>query len=100
MNNSGKNRKERNPDRGKTGNNSSRVMHKLLETVVSKSKSRAWYIGLMAFAVAVVFITAYGLILPAITMEKNTAEKMSGIELESDVDRDEEQGGIRGKYYG
>ena len=55
------------------------------------SRSKAWRAAIMSLVVAVVFITTYGLILPAITIEKDAAKKMPGIHLESDSSHDEER---------
>ena len=53
-------------------------------------KSKAWKGAMMAFIVLIVFITTYGLILPAITIEKDIAQEMPGMDLASDSSHDEE----------
>ena len=58
--------------------------------LLRKSQSPGGRVAFMSVAVIVVFITTYGLILPAITMEKKVARDMPGIHLASDSSHDEE----------
>lgn len=44
-------------------------------------KTKKWKVAVTVMAAIVVFITTYALILPAITLDEDTAEKQGGIEL-------------------
>ena len=56
-----------------------------------RGKSKTWRTVMTALAVVVIFITSYGLVLPAITIEKDAAKKMPGIHLASDSSHDKEE---------
>ena len=56
-----------------------------------KGQSPGGRVAFMTVAVVIVFFTTYGLILPAITMEKKVARDMPGIHLASDSGHDEER---------
>ena len=77
------------PDREKKSDKAGLSMRGLYLYI--RSRSRAWKTVMMAMMVAIVFLTTYGLILPAITVEKKIAQDMPGVHLASDSSHDEER---------
>ena len=59
-------------------------MEKWLRKVVEQisNKSKLWKASVLSLAAVVVFVTTYALILPAITLEREEAQEMSGIDIE------------------
>lgn len=65
-------------------------LDRLFQYFKDRKDSKKWRAVIMSLAVVVVFLTTYGLILPAITMEKEKAQDMPGMHLASDSSHDEE----------
>ena len=82
------NRPDRDSGRDPNDKRISNILRKTYEYLSKKSK--AWKGAMMAFVVLIVFFTTYGLILPAITIEKDTVQEMPGMDLASDSSHDEE----------
>lgn len=59
-----------------------------MERFQQRFLSKRWQKALLILCGIVVFVTTYALILPAITIDVDTAEKEPGIEIESTVDSD------------
>ena len=65
-------------------------LHKLAEAFAQGSKSRFWRGTALFLACVVTFATTYALILPAITIEYDTAENMPGFSLVEDAGWEDE----------
>ena len=52
----------------------------------AKRKLKRWQKAVSVMAAVVVFVTTYALILPAITLDKDTASGQSGIEIATSED--------------
>ncbi len=52
-------------------------------------KTKYWKVIVMVLAALVVFVTAYMLILPAITLDEDTAETQSGMDVSNQQDAEE-----------
>ena len=54
-----------------------------------QKKFKRWQRIVTALAAIMTFVTTYALILPAITVEKNSTEMVGGLHLEQTVERDD-----------
>ena len=62
----------------------------LLNMIIKKRKElKRWQRIVMTLAAMITFVTTYALILPAITVERDSTEEVGGMYLEETADRDD-----------